>query len=119
MSDMNARNRQIKKLLTTAFGAGKVSVKAVRGSMCYGLADAYIAVSPRDNAQRLELERLCIQLLSTAGIDLGSRYTDDTCTDKSTEVSVHFSRCTYYATKRHDDGSMSVLREYGGEWEVA
>lgn len=92
MTDIANRNRAIKKTLAAVFGRDKVTVRGDRGT-AYGYASVHINHSPRDFEQLDQLRTLCRQLLIKANIDLGHRYTDDTCQNTCDEVSIRFGRC--------------------------
>lgn len=115
MTSVTDRNRQIKKLLAAAFPGHKVTVRGDRGT-AYGYASVRIDFTPLDADQRAELRGLCFQLLAKANVDVGSRYTDDTCAYSCPEVSINFNTPRFYRTQRHQDGTMSVLHHYSDEW---
>jgi hypothetical protein len=74
--------------------------------------------TPLDNEQRRDLEQKAKQLLRAAKVDLGRAYTDDTCQYTTDQCQISFNTCRYHMTMRHSDGSLSVIRDYGGEWEA-
>lgn len=116
---MAARNRAIKKTLEVAFGRGKITVRGSRGT-AYGYVDVRIDWTPLDADQASEMRAQCKALLRAARIDLGRRYTDDTCQFESDECTVSFNRSRYYRTMRHADGTLSVLdHSWGCEWRQA
>lgn len=110
------RNRAIKKTLETAFGRGKVRVRGSRGT-AHGWVSVDIDWTPLDADKGQEMRNLCKQLLRKANIDLGRSYTDDTCQYECDKCHISFNHARYFRTMKHDDGSMSVIREYGGDWE--
>jgi hypothetical protein len=116
--DTATRNRQIKKVLTGVFGAGKVNVRGSRGT-AYGWVSVTIDHTPLDADRASELRSLCFQLLAKHKIDLGRAYTDDTCQYETNQCHIGFNACRYFRTTTHEDGTMSVIREYGGQWESA
>ena len=118
MTNAADRNRQIKKLLSAAFPGRKVTVCGSRGT-AYGYASVRIDFTPLDADQRTELRGLCFQLLAKASVDVGSRYTDDTCQYTCPEVSIDFNTPRFYRTQKHQDGTMSVLHHYSDEWVSA
>lgn len=119
MTNIAARNRQIKTVLSQAFGAGKIKVRGSRGTG-YGYVDVRIDHTPLDADQASELVGLCKRLLHAANVDLGFAYTDDTCQYKTDQCHISFNQARYFRTMKHADGKMSVLRcGYDGEWESA
>ena len=117
MTDIAARNRQIKKTLEQAFGRGKVRVRGSRGTG-YGYVSVHVDWTPLDVDARRAMEAQCFALLRAAKIDLGSRYTDDTCQYTCTECSISFNTARYFRAQKHSDGSMSVLTDqYNGKWQ--
>ena len=119
MTDIAARNRAIKRTLEQAFGRGKVTVRGSRGTG-YGYVSVHVDWTPLDVDARREMEAQCYALLRAAKIDLGRRYTDDTCQYTCTECSIRFNTARYFWAQKHDDGSMSVLTDPfgGGEWQT-
>jgi hypothetical protein len=118
MTDIAARNRQIKKTLEMAFGRGKVRVSGSRGTG-YGYVHVQIDYTPLDFDSASQLRDKSKQLLRAAKIDLGRAYTDDTCQYETDQCSISFNNPRYYRTQRHEDGAYSVIRDYGGTWEMA
>lgn len=117
MHDTNIRNRQIKKLLSRAFPGIKVTVRASYAGS--GNARAHIDFTPFDRDQSNELVSLCWDLIKAAKIEVGTHYTDDMCDTRTPDVRIEFNWPRYYLTMKHEDGTMSVMREYCGEWERA
>jgi hypothetical protein len=70
MTDIAARNRQIKKTLEQAFGRGKVSVRGDRGT-AYGWVDVKINHTPRTWEVARELRAHVMALLDAAKIQIG------------------------------------------------
>jgi hypothetical protein len=105
-----------KTLETVSEFKGKVRVRGSRGTG-YGYVSVRIDYTPLDIDVRRDLEDKCKQLLRAAKIDLGRAYTDDTCQHLTDQCSISFNSCRYYRTHRHPDGSLAVIREYGGSWE--
>ena len=117
MTDIAARNRAIKSTLEKAFGRGKVTVRGSRGTG-YGYVSVQIDWTPLDSDKAGEMREQCYALLRAANVDLGRRYTDDTCQYTCTECSISFNAARYYRTMRHDDGTMSaIVDRYTGEWQ--
>lgn len=116
MSEIAERNRQIKKTLERAFGRGKIRVRGSRGTG-YGYVSVQIDYTPVDVDVCQELQQKCKQLLRAAKIDLGRAYTDDTCQYTTDQCLISFNTCRYRQTMRMSDGSLSVIRDYGGTWE--
>ena len=115
--DTAVRNRQIKQVLSQAFGRDKISVRGSRGTG-HGYVRVHIAYKPLDEDTRRDLEQKCKELLRAANVDLGKTFTDDTCQYTTDMCMIQFERPDYYRTMKHDDGSMSVMRDrYAGEWE--
>lgn len=118
-STATTRNASIKKILRAAFPGRKITVRGSRGT-AYGYASVKIDWTPLDQDEAREMKSLCFQLLAKAQIDLGSRYTDDTCQYTCSEVSIDFNNARYYRAMKHDDGTMSVIRDpWASEWEAA
>lgn len=118
MTDIAARNRAIKRTLEAAFGRGKVTVRGSRGTG-YGYVHVAIDWTPLDYEKAREMEAQCFALLRAAKIDLGRRYTDDTCQYTCTECSISFNPPRFYLTQRHSDGNTSGLVDrYSGEWQT-
>lgn len=109
------RNRQIKQILGAKYGRVNVRVDGQRGT-AYGYVRVYINATPLDNDARLEMERECFTLLSAANIDLGRRYTDDTCDTTCSEVSIRFNNYRYQHTHRTSDGALWAQIEYQGDF---
>lgn len=114
------RNRAIKRTLETAFGRGKVRVRGSRGT-AYGWVSVDIDWTPRDIEQAREMKAQVWALLDAAGLgrEIGTYGYDDTGSDYGygRKMSIDFNACRYHRTMRHSDGTMSVVREYGGQWE--
>lgn len=116
------RNRALKKILETAFGRGKVSVRGSRGT-AYGYVTASIDWTPLDVDQRREMEALVWQLIRKAGIDkhIGTYGYDDPGSDYGygSELSIGFNSPRYYRTMKHSDGTMSGQRDrWDDKWET-
>ena len=74
------RNRQIKQLLKKAFEGKKISVKGSRGT-AHGWVRVRIGYSPRNTAECRDLESKVKQLISAAGIEIGTYGYDDPGSD--------------------------------------
>lgn len=115
------RNRAIKRTLETAFGRGKVRVRGSRGT-AYGWLTVSIDWTPRDIDQSREMQSLVWDLLTAAKLDteIGTYGYDDPGSDYGygREIHIDFNSCKYHRTMRHPDGSLSVMRDYGGQWET-
>jgi len=111
--DIPTRNRAIKRTLSAAFAPHKVTVRGSRGTS-YGWATVHIAYSPLDIDEAGKLRALAYKLLRLANIDLGSRYTDDTCEHTAPEVRVEFNRPRYWRTHRSADGKLLAYIPCGG-----
>jgi len=119
MQTITERNRAIKRTLESAFGKGKVRVRGSRGT-AYGWVDVAIDWTPLDSDAARDMAGLCKQLLRAGRIDLGHRYTDDTCQHESDECSIRFNPARYYRTMRLANGKLATLaNSYGAEWQTA
>ena len=118
MRPIAQRNMAMKKTLAGAFPKCKISVRGSRGT-AYGYADVDVDYTPLDQETARTLRGLCFKLLERAGIDVGRRYTDDTCQYECPEVSVNFNTPRYAATMKHEDGTMSVRFHHGAVWKIA
>lgn len=88
------RNREIKKVLTKAFGAGKVTVKGSRGT-AYGWVSVKIAYAPKDSAERDQLKAKVWELFKAAKIQIGTYGYDDPGSDYGFGSKMHldFEQC--------------------------
>jgi hypothetical protein len=89
MTDIAARNRQIKKVLEQAFGRGKVSVRGDRGT-AWGWVDVKINHTPRNWEVARELSAQVLALLDAAKIEIG-RY-DSSDYGAGREIIIDFNR---------------------------
>ena len=85
------RNRAIKATLSKAFPGIKVTVRGDRGTAA-GYVSAHVHYAPASFTASDELTALAITLLERAGVNLGHRYTDDTCQFSTTDLSLKFDR---------------------------
>lgn len=114
------RNRLIKATLSKAFGRDRVKVRGSRGT-AYGWVSIHIDWTPRDLEQDREMQTHVWALLAAAKLnseidtygynDPGSDY------GYGSKCSISFNDCRYHRTMKHSDGTMSVIREWGGQWE--
>lgn len=74
------RNRQIKKLLSEAFGQGKVTVRGSRGTG-YGWVCVHIAYSPRNYREARDLRAHVSKLIAAGKIEIGTYGYDDPGSD--------------------------------------
>jgi hypothetical protein len=119
MQSITERNRAIKRTLESAFGRGKVKVRGSRGT---GIGYVHVAIdwTPLDSEQYREMVALCKQLLQAARIDLGRRYTDDTCLHVTDECAIRMNPPRFYRTMRLANGKLATMaNEYGAEWQTA
>lgn len=88
------RNRQIKQVLTQAFGAGKVTVRGSRGS-AYGWVHINIAYAPKDIEERRELTSKVWDLFKAAGITIDTYGYDDAGSDYGfgSKMHLNFEQC--------------------------
>ncbi len=92
MIDISARNRAIKKVCEQAFGKGKVSVRAHRGTS-WGWLTVHIAHSPRNWPESRELEAKVLQLIGAANIELQHFYGDEGTGAKMSCIHINFDKC--------------------------
>jgi hypothetical protein len=87
------RNRNLKKLLESTFGRGKVTCRGSRGTS-YGWVRVHIAFAPRNHREAQELRSQVSALIKAAKIELGRFYSDD-YTDNTPRDCIHidFDRC--------------------------
>lgn len=115
-------NRDIKRVLTNAFGKGKVSVRGDRGT-AYGWVNVKIDWTPRDADQASEMRGHVMSLLAKAGLlgRVGTYGYDDPGSDYGygNRLSLSFNTPRYLRTMQHSDGTWSVIRvdAWNCEWE--
>lgn len=88
------RNRLIKKVLTQAFGAGKVTVRGSRGT-AYGWVKIHIDYTPRDRNERDLLKAKVWELFRAAKIEIDTYGYDDPGSDYGFGSKMHldFNPC--------------------------
>lgn len=118
------RNREIKKVLTKAFGAGKVTVKGSRGT-AYGWVRVNIAYAPKDTAERDALKAKVWDLFKAAKIEIDTYGYDDPGSDYGSKMHLDFEQCrdVFNVGERVTYcGKPGIVkdREYskGGDWYV-
>ena len=115
------RNRAIKRVLETAFGKGRVRVRGARGT-AYGWLTVSIDWTPRDADQSREMHGHVWDLLTAAGLEkhIGSYGYADPGSDYGCgrNIRLNFNPARFYQTRRREDGSLAVMREYQGQWET-
>jgi hypothetical protein len=84
------RNRQIKQVLTAAFGKGKVSVRGSRGTAA-GWVTVDIAYAPRNREEREELTAKVWALFAAAKITIGTYGYDDPGSDYGHGSTMHLN----------------------------
>ncbi len=91
---MAVRNRMIKKVLETAFGHGKVTVRGSRGT-AYGWVTVRINHAPRNNRETRELRSLVSSLIASADIKIGTYGYDDPGSDYGYDstININFADC--------------------------
>jgi hypothetical protein len=82
------RNRAIKKILETAFGRGKVTVKGSRGT-AYGWVTVHIAHAPRNRQELQELTAKVWQLFRADKIEIDTYGYDDPGSDYGFGSKIH------------------------------
>ena len=107
MTDYAARNRQIKTVLESVFGKGKVRVRGSRGT-AYGWATVRIAHAPRDPDQRRDLERECYRLFAAHKIHIGHYDSGDY--GSGDKLHLDFDRCQYAQVFRGSRGELLAKR---------
>lgn len=124
MTDTATRNRNIKKVLTQAFGTGKVAVRGSRGS-AYGWVTVDIAYAPRDREELSELTSKVWDLFKTAKIEIGTYGYNDPGSDYGfgSKIHINFERCrdTFAEGERVSYcGKLGVIKDRdfckGGDW---
>ena len=90
------RNRLIKKILSHAFGQGKVRVRGSRGT-AYGWVTLDIDYTPHDQERRREVTALIWKLFEKAKIEIGTYGYDDPGSDYGygKEIHINFNECIY------------------------
>lgn len=88
--EIAARNRQIKKVLSRAFGQGNVTVKGSRGT-AYGWVTVKIAYAPRSRDEERELTAKVWQLFAAAKIEIGTYGYDDPGSDYGHGRAIHIN----------------------------
>lgn len=121
------RNRSIKKVLTEAFGAGKVSVKGSRGTAA-GWVTVSIAYAPKDQEEHDALKTKVWELFAAAKITIGTYGYDDPGSDYGfgKTINLEFEPCqdTFREGEAVDtcNGKSGIVysRDYalGGDWYV-
>lgn len=120
------RNRKIKQVLTTAFGAGKVTVRGHRGTS-YGWVTINIAYAPKDREELDTLKAKVWELLAAANIKIGTYGYDDPGSDYGygSKCHLNFEQCRdIFNTGERVTycGNLGTVkdREYskGGDWYV-
>jgi hypothetical protein len=84
------RNRLIKKVLTQAFGAGKVTVRGSRGTG-YGWVSVDIDYTPRTRDEREELNRKIWSLFGAAKIEIDTFGYNDPGSDYGYGSKIHLN----------------------------
>ena len=84
------RNRLIKKVLTEAFGKGKVRVRGSRGT-AYGWVTVDIDYAPRTHEEARELTAKVWQLFDAAKIEIGTYGYDDPGSDYGFGRTIHIN----------------------------
>lgn len=122
------RNRLIKKVLTTAFGAGRISVRGGRGTAS-GWVTVDIAYAPKDRDERDTLKAKVWELFAAAKIEIGTYGYDDPGSDYGfgKEIHLNFEACrdTFQVGERVHVAYCSkpgvvAGRDYakGGDWYI-
>lgn len=90
MTDIATRNRQIKKVLSQAFGQGKVTVRGSRGTG-YGWVTVKIDYEPRSRDEQRELTAKVWELFAAAKIEIGTYGYDDPGSDYGYGRTIHIN----------------------------
>ena len=90
------RNRLIKKILSHAFGQGKVTVRGGRGTS-RGWIHLNIDYTPHDLERRREVTALIWKLFEKANIKIGTYGYNDPGSDYGygSKIHINFNECTY------------------------
>ncbi len=84
------RNRKIKQVLSAAFGIGKVTAKAGRGTASHWVTVS-IDYAPKDLEERRELTAKVWQLFKAANIEIGTYGYDDPGSDYGHGNTMHLN----------------------------
>lgn len=88
--DIADRNRLIKKVLTQAFGVGKVTVRGSRGT-AHGWVTINIDYTPRDRNERDLLKSKVWELFRAAKIEIGTYGYNDPGSDYGHGSTMHLN----------------------------
>lgn len=100
---ISERNRLIKKILSHAFGQGKVTVRGSRGT-AFGWVTINIDYTPHDLERRDEIVALIHKLFKKANIEIGTYGYNDPGSDYGygSKMHLNLNPCTYQGPYHRD-----------------
>lgn len=113
MTDINARNRQIKRLLEAEFGRGKVRVRNGRGTS-WGWTKIDIDLTPLDREEAEQLHRRAAVAIKSVEFD--KYYMDDGFNTEALRRTIRFNPSQYRQTIRGNAGTLYALPWDSEQW---